>query len=157
MTVGTLFLWVFAILEGAITASFICLVAARLPRLLREAKGRADARAHVLRGVGMGRSHCDHCHALVRMRDLTPIFAWLALRGRCRDCGTYFGSRELFMELAGAGIGLASVMLFGFSLAALACFAGLSVLFAALAIAQSLQAARASTLSSPSPTGSASR
>ena len=76
---------------------------------------------------------------MVRLRDLTPIFAWLALRGRCRDCGTYFGSRELWMELAGAGIGVTSVMLFGLSAAALACFVGLSVVLGVGVIALNRQ------------------
>ena len=143
MTIGTLFLLAFAIFEGAITGSFICLVAARLPRLLREAKNTSGPVAHVLGGVARGRSHCDHCHATVRLRDLTPVFAWLALRGRCRNCGTWFGARELFMELAGAGLGVISVVLFGFSLMALICFFGLSLLFAAVAIAQNLATARA--------------
>ena len=128
-----LFLLAFAIAEGAITASFISLVVARLPRLLRES---ADDRvAHVLHGISFPRSHCPCCKASVRPRDLAPVIAYVALRGRSRDCGFAFGSRELVMELAGAGIGLGSVLLFGFSLAALGCFCGLSVLLGAIAIA----------------------
>ncbi|MBI4139159.1 prepilin peptidase [Candidatus Uhrbacteria bacterium] len=34
-----------------------------------------------------GRSKCPACDAPIRPRHLVPIFSWLALRGRCADCG----------------------------------------------------------------------
>ena len=33
------------------------------------------------------RSHCPACDAEIRARDNVPVFSWLILRGRCRDCG----------------------------------------------------------------------
>jgi leader peptidase (prepilin peptidase) / N-methyltransferase len=32
-------------------------------------------------------SSCPHCSSPVRWRDLVPVASWVALRGRCRDCG----------------------------------------------------------------------
>jgi len=45
-------------------------------------------------------SHCGVCGAPVRWYDNLPILSYLLLRGRCRDCGTSFSPRYLFVELA---------------------------------------------------------
>jgi leader peptidase (prepilin peptidase)/N-methyltransferase len=37
--------------------------------------------------IARGRSHCEHCGAELKIRDLVPIVSWLALRARCRTCG----------------------------------------------------------------------
>ena len=31
-------------------------------------------------------SHCPRCGQLIRWYDNVPVFGWLKLRGRCRDC-----------------------------------------------------------------------
>ncbi len=33
------------------------------------------------------RSACPSCGARLGLRDLVPLFSWLALKGRCRNCG----------------------------------------------------------------------
>lgn len=43
-------------------------------------------------------SHCSACGKPVRWYDNVPIFAWLWLRGRCRDCGTQFSARYILVE-----------------------------------------------------------
>ncbi|MDD3174391.1 MAG: prepilin peptidase [Herbinix sp.] len=35
-----------------------------------------------------GRSHCDVCNTKIKWYDLIPIFSYLLLRGRCRNCKT---------------------------------------------------------------------
>jgi len=34
----------------------------------------------------MGRSHCDFCHKKLAWYDLVPVFSFIVLRGRCRNC-----------------------------------------------------------------------
>ncbi len=33
-----------------------------------------------------GRSECSKCHHPLAVKDLVPVFSWLALRGKCRYC-----------------------------------------------------------------------
>ena len=43
--------------------------------------------------ITKGRSHCPQCGHQIRAYDNIPVFSWLALRGRCRDCGAQISSR----------------------------------------------------------------
>ncbi|MBK9323851.1 MAG: prepilin peptidase [Bdellovibrionaceae bacterium] len=45
------------------------------------------------------RSHCQSCKKSISWYDNIPIFSWLLLRGRCRNCGTRFSVRYFFVEL----------------------------------------------------------
>jgi leader peptidase (prepilin peptidase)/N-methyltransferase len=45
-------------------------------------------------------SHCPGCGRAVRPRDNVPVLSWLALRGRCRDCGERISVRYPLVELA---------------------------------------------------------
>jgi leader peptidase (prepilin peptidase)/N-methyltransferase len=75
-------LW-FGLLGGCV-GSFLNVVAYRLP-------------------LGMSviwkPSHCPHCQHAIRMRDNVPVFGWLLLRGRCRDCGQPIAVRYAVVEL----------------------------------------------------------
>ena len=52
--------------------------------------------------VVFGGSHCPSCGAMIRSRDNVPVFGWLLLRGRCRDCRAPISSRYPVVEaLAG--------------------------------------------------------
>ena len=59
------------------------------------------------------RSRCPRCLAAVRVYDNVPVFGWLILRGRCRQCGEAISSRypvvELVTGVSFAGVYLASV------------------------------------------------
>lgn len=44
-------------------------------------------------------SHCPNCQRRLRPKDLVPLFSFLALRGRCRDCGTRISWRYFIIEL----------------------------------------------------------
>jgi leader peptidase (prepilin peptidase) / N-methyltransferase len=48
------------------------------------------------------RSACPACGRPVRLRDHVPVLSWLALRGRCRDCGAPIERRYLVVEIATA-------------------------------------------------------
>ncbi|ADG74726.1 peptidase A24A domain protein [Cellulomonas flavigena DSM 20109] len=44
-------------------------------------------------------SACPRCGHRVRARDNVPVLSWLALRGRCRDCGEPISRRYPLVEL----------------------------------------------------------
>jgi leader peptidase (prepilin peptidase)/N-methyltransferase len=58
---------------GAVVASFVGVLAARL---------------YTGQGFLTGRSHCDACGAPLQAISLVPIFAYIASRGRAQCCGT---------------------------------------------------------------------
>jgi len=47
-------------------------------------------------------SHCDSCNRKLQARDLVPLFSYLWLRGRCRNCGARIPLRLPLVELATA-------------------------------------------------------
>jgi leader peptidase (prepilin peptidase)/N-methyltransferase len=53
-------------------------------------------------------SHCPGCGNPVRWYDNVPLLSWLALRGRCRDCGMSIGGQyplaEFTIGLVWAGV-----------------------------------------------------
>jgi leader peptidase (prepilin peptidase)/N-methyltransferase len=73
-----------AFVGGALIGSFLNVVIYRLPR------GES---------VATGRSMCPHCKKQIRWYDNVPIVSWLALRGRCRDCGAPIHWRYPAVEL----------------------------------------------------------
>jgi leader peptidase (prepilin peptidase)/N-methyltransferase len=77
---------------GLLVGSFLNVVIWRVPR------GESVVRPG---------SHCPGCGAPVRPRDNVPVLSWLALRGRCRDCGTRISVRYPAVEAATAGLFLA--------------------------------------------------
>lgn len=54
-------------------------------------------------------SSCTHCGARVRWRDNVPVFSYLALRGRCRDCGAAIPP---FHPVVEALVGVLALLLF---------------------------------------------
>lgn len=75
---------------GLIVGSFVGALVVRWPQGL---------------SVVSGRSRCDSCGAVLRPRDLVPVLSFVALRGRCRDCGDPIDRRHLAVEAIGALIG----------------------------------------------------
>jgi len=49
-----------------------------------------------------GRSHCPHCGKTLGVMELFPLFSWLALRGKCRHCGSKISPRYFIIELLSA-------------------------------------------------------
>jgi leader peptidase (prepilin peptidase)/N-methyltransferase len=58
--------------------------------------------------ITKGRSMCPHCHHELAAKDLIPLFSWLALRGKCRYCGKPISYQYPLVELATAGLFVAS-------------------------------------------------
>ena len=94
---------IFSALLGAAVGSFLNLCIDRLPR--RQSLVRPP-------------SHCDSCGVGLGWKDLLPILSFLALRGRCRSCGTTIGGRTPIVELLTASIFGALGYHFGISLEA---------------------------------------
>lgn len=79
----------FLIAIGANLGSFLNVVVHRLPR------GES---------VVTGGSRCPACGAAIRWHDNVPVFGWLWLGGRCRDCGGPISARYPLVEAAAAVI-----------------------------------------------------
>ena len=60
-------------------------------------------------------SHCPKCGHDVRWYDNIPVVSWLALRGRCRDCGEPISPRYPAVELLSGLLWLAAGLAFGVS------------------------------------------
>jgi leader peptidase (prepilin peptidase)/N-methyltransferase len=51
------------------------------------------------RGIVAGHSRCDRCGEVLALRDLVPLLSWVALRGRCRQCGARIDAMLPLIEL----------------------------------------------------------
>ena len=94
---------IFTALLGAAVGSFLNLCIDRLPR-----------RQSLVRPA----SHCDSCGAGLVWKELLPIISFLALRGRCRTCGTTISRRTPIVELLTAATFATLSYHFGISLVA---------------------------------------
>lgn len=79
-----IYLIVLAFLFGAVFASFITCTAWR-----------------VVRGEDwmLGHSHCDTCGHELSTADLFPVISYIALKGKCRYCGSKVPPRDLIFEI----------------------------------------------------------
>jgi leader peptidase (prepilin peptidase)/N-methyltransferase len=87
----------FGFLGGAVTGSFLSVVAHRVPR------GESI--------VGP-RSRCASCGAQIAAYDNIPILSWLLLRGRCRNCGERISARYPLIEIGTGLVFAATVLVF---------------------------------------------
>ncbi len=73
-----------AFVIGGVIGSFINVVVYRVPK-----------------GISLIEppSHCPKCKHPIRWHDNVPIFGWLILRGKCRDCGQPISPRYPLVEL----------------------------------------------------------
>jgi prepilin signal peptidase PulO-like enzyme (type II secretory pathway) len=58
--------------------------------------------------IGMDRSRCPNCQAVLGLPDLLPILSWLFFRGHCRHCGGAVSWRYPVIEAATALLFVAS-------------------------------------------------
>jgi leader peptidase (prepilin peptidase)/N-methyltransferase len=105
--------WVLAL--GASVGSFLNVVIARVPA------GESIVRP---------RSRCPRCLSQIAWYDNLPVVSWIALRGRCRRCGTAISPRYLLVELLGAAAAWLAWQRHGLSLAGLAELAFVELLVA---------------------------
>ena len=83
----------FSFATGACIASFLNVVAWRLPR------GES---------IVSPPSHCPKCNAPIHWWQNIPILSWLALRGKCANCREPISPRYIFVELLGGALFLAA-------------------------------------------------
>ncbi|MDO4904250.1 MAG: A24 family peptidase [Lautropia sp.] len=121
-------------LIGLLVGSFLNVVIHRLP-LMMQAQWEAEAAALQASLAGpdgltaaprepfnlmVPRSRCPHCgHAIGALENI-PVLSWLFLKGACRGCGARISFRYPMVELATAGLSLASVWSFGLSVTGVA-------------------------------------
>ncbi len=65
-------------------------------------------------------SACGSCGNRLTALDLVPIGSWVALRGKCRHCGTPIGTEPLIIETATAALFVAFGLQFGADIALIA-------------------------------------
>jgi leader peptidase (prepilin peptidase)/N-methyltransferase len=101
---------------GALVGSFLNVVILRLPRRM-EWEWRRDAHELLERSFDEpahpsffhGRSACPSCGHPIRWFENLPVLSWVALRGRCRGCGTSISAQYPLVE-AGTGLLFALVV-----------------------------------------------
>ncbi|QMR77354.1 A24 family peptidase [Enterobacter sp. RHBSTW-00175] len=76
---------------GAITGSFLGVVAERVPAMVMEDEGCGN--------LLFPGSHCPVCQHSLRVWENIPLLSWLFLRGRCSQCRTAIPLRIFLIEL----------------------------------------------------------
>jgi prepilin signal peptidase PulO-like enzyme (type II secretory pathway) len=89
----------FVLAPGLALGSFVNVVAARVP---------------LRRSLVSPRSACMSCGHEIGWRDNVPVFSWLLLRGRCRQCETVIPWRYPAVELVSALLVAGCAWKFGF-------------------------------------------
>ena len=85
----------FSFAAGACVASFLNVVAWRVPR------GES---------IVSPPSHCPKCNAPIRWWQNIPILSWLALRGKCAKCREPISPRYIVVEAIGGALFLAAFL-----------------------------------------------
>jgi leader peptidase (prepilin peptidase)/N-methyltransferase len=119
----TLFI-VCATVVGLAIGSFLNVVIHRLPRMM-EAEWRAqcaelEGKPFDEKGVynlWTPRSHCPACNAQLRVVDNIPLVSYLALRGKCAQCGAPISVRYPVIEVLTALLSSLAAWHFGWSIA----------------------------------------
>ena len=75
-----------------------------------------------------GRSHCTSCGHELGVRDLVPVFSWLASKGKCRYCGETVSARYPATEIICAVVFVAIVAVYGITLETVELLAFASIL-----------------------------
>ena len=107
--------WFAAFVLGSCVGSFLNVCIYRLPRE---------------QSVVRPRSRCVHCSAQIAWFDNIPIFSYVALRGRCRQCRKPIARRYPLVEALTGVSAVAVVVRFGITTHALVYFALVAALIA---------------------------
>jgi len=107
---------------GLLVGSFLNVVILRLPRRMewqwkrdsREILGEPDLYDPPPPGIVVERSHCPHCGHQLSWYENIPVFSWLALRGKCRNCRAPISVQYPLVELLTMVLLVVCVWRFGF-------------------------------------------
>jgi leader peptidase (prepilin peptidase) / N-methyltransferase len=89
---------VFTFLLGSVIGSFLNVCILRIPEGI---------------SIVMPGSRCPRCAKPIHWYDNVPVFAWLWLRGKCRECGARISPMYPLIELATGLLFVACVLRFG--------------------------------------------
>jgi len=92
---------------GAVVGSFLNVCIHRIPRE---------------ESIVFPSSRCPHCRHAIAWYDNIPLFSYIFLRGRCRNCQEAISGRYFLIEVLTAVMALFTYWKFGISLAFLAAF-----------------------------------
>lgn len=112
---------------GLVLGSFATALTWRVPQGISWVRGEREGRS-------FARSACRNCNKTLGIQDLVPIFSWIFLRGKCRQCGAPIGWRYPAIELLTLGGCLGVYAVWGFTVPAFLLMAAVSLLVALLAI-----------------------
>lgn len=108
--------FVFAILALFAIGSFVNVVVVRLPLELDEPNEFGELwDTNSWRHVFAGNSRCDSCGVQLRPIDNIPVFSWLWLRGRCRECRAPISAFHPLVELLVPALGVAAFAIIGWN------------------------------------------
>ena len=107
---------------GLLVGSFLNVVILRLPPRLewawkrdsRDILGEPEDYDPPPPGIVVERSHCPHCKHQLSWYENIPVFSWLALRGKCRNCKAPISIQYPLVELLTMLLFVACVWRFGF-------------------------------------------
>lgn len=108
---------------GMIVGSFLMVVITRYPAILKQ-QWRIECRDFLALppeedstklSIASPRSHCPHCSNPIKAYDNIPIFSYLLLRGKCRQCKRPINLLYPFVELLTAVLSIIVVRHFGLS------------------------------------------
>ena len=133
------FFWMTAIILGLLIGSFLNVVIARLPIILKRQwyQECEDLKEHVpfkdtypkRFNLVLPHSHCPSCQKPLRIKDNIPLLSFLWLKGQCHYCNTKISKRYPFVEAISALVVFTSFAHFGVSLSALAvCVLGFALI-----------------------------
>jgi len=95
------FYYIMFFIIGTCFGSFYNLCGLRIP------KGKS---------INKPNSHCDNCNHSLKWYELIPIFSYIFLKGKCKNCKTKLSLLYPFTEIATGLLFLVSFHSFGFSL-----------------------------------------
>ncbi|MFP1682464.1 prepilin peptidase [Alloalcanivorax sp. C16-1] len=110
-------------LFGLLVGSFLNVVIHRVPKMM-EAGWRREARELLgqpaeeepVFNLVVPRSRCPHCGHGIRWHENIPVVSWLALKGRCSQCGTAISKRYPVIELLTALVAGLCAWRFGYGI-----------------------------------------
>ena len=96
-----IFVYFIIFMIGAFIGSFASLAVYRLP---------------LKQDILYKHSYCPNCNAKLKTIDLIPIFSYIFLKGKCRNCGKKIRPRYLILEICSGFITLLFVISTGFNI-----------------------------------------
>lgn len=96
--------WVFVIYAGVlglITGSFLNVIHARLPARLSYYNRLIQGADSIDKpdGIFYPPSRCNSCGTSIKFKHNIPVIGYVALKGRCANCGVAYGAQHLISEV----------------------------------------------------------